>query len=926
MAFNVGITSKQAFKELKKLTPQRRLEAVSSQSGASWLSMLTATEFAELFPKYYQARLPDVGGFRDAISKMSQQRQDDINFGLGQGAKSLEEAEQMGSWRRRLSGGGPAGKARASGAYSTSVGEGYGAGYEKAGASRREIAEYIRAAAAKRGIDPNIAVRVAKSEGLNTYIGDKGSSFGPFQLHYGGIASGGNAGSGEGDLFTKKTGLDARNPATWRQQIDFSLDRAKVNGWGAWHGAARVGISEREGLNIQPFNYTPKAGAGEGGTPSGSAPNFGQYAMYQGINSYHGDCGKGTRRLAGHMFGNNYFFDKGIGSGANMYAGSLSSGNNYFQSSGLYKSGRPIGRDGLSQDYLNSLPIGTVVSSQGGSNGGHVQIKIGPNQWASDTVQSGFYYGNGYGNFVIHEPNDTGMAVLAKNGVVQPGAGGQYSVTTAVETTPAPAVAPERTAAPAAPAPKQPEIPPEVPDAPEQNPAKTATVNKPAPTPTAAPGPKSFDINRQELINAIKQTDEFKNTFGSSLASDNMIYEGFFSDARTKKLMADTGSSFDSNTGRVKIGDYEKFKSAIGMDTTKIMTEVASSTPSHAGGGREKVKGPIHMHQLKKPRRGDTALVTDARGKQFTVNPQKEHISVNKTTGVMDIKPKKATEQMDMEKLLAMVRRQESGKFEGNYSSDRSLDKLKKGQKKSSASGAYQYTNDTWSEVLNKELKMGDLHKKYPRAVAAPKEVQDMVTQKRFEKWRSQGHSDHEIILRHFTGNFEGKLDPKAAKGNPTPAQYAKQLASHSSEYDKLNRPAETQVAQQQTAPKAEATKAAPAETPSMTERFKAAVSPLIAPPAASAAVKKDEGPVSGSVDFAPSVMDENYTKQPELMPARADKTSMIPEKAQTPVSISPMDQRPSHGHPTPSMARAMAVAQGKGDEKYTFGTNLGSK
>lgn len=923
MAFNVGITSKQAFKELKKLTPQKRMEAVSSQSGATWLSMLTATEFAELFPKYYQARLPDVGGFRDAVSKMSQQRQDDINFGLAQGAKTLEEAEQMGGWRRRLSGGGPSAKARASGAYSASVGAGSGAGYEKAGASKREIAEYIRAAAAKRGIDPNIAVRVAMSEGLNTYVGDKGSSFGPFQLHYGGIASGGNAGSGEGDLFTKKTGLDARDPSTWRQQIDFSLDRAKVNGWGAWHGAARVGISDREGLNVQPFTYTPKSfAAGEGG----SAPNFGQYAMYQGINSYHGDCGKGTRRLAGHMFGNNYFFDNGLGSGSNMYAGSLSSGNSYFQRSGLYKSGRPIGRDGLSQDYLNSLPIGTVVSSQGGSNGGHVQIKIGPNQWASDTVQSGFYYGNGYGNFVIHEPNDTGAALLAKNGVVQPGgAAPQATVNASVEVAPVAQVTPERTAAPAAPAPKQPEIPPEVPDAPEQNPAKTATVNKPAPA-AAAPGPKSFDINRQELINAIKQTSEFKNTFGSSLATDNMIYEGFFSDARTKKLMADTGSTFDSNTGRVKIGDYEKFKGAIGMDTTKIMTEVASSVPSHAGGAREKVKGPIHMQHLHKQRRGDTALVTDGRGKQFTVNPQKEHISVNKTTGVMDIKPKKANELMDMEKLLAIVRRQESGKFEGDYGVDRSLDKLKKGQKKSTASGAYQYTNGTWSEVLKNELKMPDLHKKYPRAVAAPKEVQDMVTQKRFEKWRSQGHSDHEIILKHFTGNFEGKLDPKAAKGNPSAAQYAREITTHANEYDKLNRQAETQVAQNQTAPKAEPVKAAAAESPSMMEKFKAAVSPLIAPQAASAAAKKEDPQAVGSVDIAPSVMSENYTKQPELMPARVDKNSMIPEKTQTPVSINPMDSRPAHMMPTPSMARAMAVAQGKGDEKYNFGTNLGSK
>jgi predicted transcriptional regulator len=55
-------------------------------------------------------------------------------------------------------------------------------------ASRAEMAAHIRAAAAARGIDPNIALRVAQSEGLNKYAGDpdafgKPTSFGPFQLH-----------------------------------------------------------------------------------------------------------------------------------------------------------------------------------------------------------------------------------------------------------------------------------------------------------------------------------------------------------------------------------------------------------------------------------------------------------------------------------------------------------------------------------------------------------------------------------------------------------------------------------------------------------------------------------------------------------------------------------------------------------------------
>lgn len=98
------------------------------------------------------------------------------------------------------------------------------------------IESYIRSAASQRGIDPDQAVRVARSEGLNSYTGDSGSSFGPFQLHYGNVAPGGNAVSGLGDVFTQQTGLDARDPNTVKQQIDFSLDHAAQNGWGAWHG------------------------------------------------------------------------------------------------------------------------------------------------------------------------------------------------------------------------------------------------------------------------------------------------------------------------------------------------------------------------------------------------------------------------------------------------------------------------------------------------------------------------------------------------------------------------------------------------------------------------------------------------------------------------------------------------------------------
>lgn len=101
--------------------------------------------------------------------------------------------------------------------------------------SQADKEAFIRAEAIKRGIDPNVAMRVAKSEGFGSYVGDQGTSFGSFQLHYKNNIPGLSNG-GLGDAFTKKTGLDARDPATEREQIKFALDEAAKGGWGPWHG------------------------------------------------------------------------------------------------------------------------------------------------------------------------------------------------------------------------------------------------------------------------------------------------------------------------------------------------------------------------------------------------------------------------------------------------------------------------------------------------------------------------------------------------------------------------------------------------------------------------------------------------------------------------------------------------------------------
>jgi hypothetical protein len=117
-----------------------------------------------------------------------------------------------------------------------------------------EIEAYIRQAAASRGIDPEVAVRVARSEGgLDNPTGQSNvikngareESYGPFQLLMDG-------GLGAAAL---QHGIDPRDPNQWKAGVDFALNYAAKNGWGSWYGARAVGVDNMEGIGR---NATPR--------------------------------------------------------------------------------------------------------------------------------------------------------------------------------------------------------------------------------------------------------------------------------------------------------------------------------------------------------------------------------------------------------------------------------------------------------------------------------------------------------------------------------------------------------------------------------------------------------------------------------------------------------------------------------------------
>jgi GH24 family phage-related lysozyme (muramidase) len=84
-------TDKVVFKKLNKMPITKRIEVASSPQGSSVLAALTPTEFAELFPRYYQRGLPDVGGFRAATTAAAQKRQSEASASI---LDRLTKAEQ----------------------------------------------------------------------------------------------------------------------------------------------------------------------------------------------------------------------------------------------------------------------------------------------------------------------------------------------------------------------------------------------------------------------------------------------------------------------------------------------------------------------------------------------------------------------------------------------------------------------------------------------------------------------------------------------------------------------------------------------------------------------------------------------------------------------------------------------------------------
>ncbi len=214
-----------------------------------------------------------------------------------------------------------------------------------------DIASYIAKAASARGIDPAIALKVAKSEGgvnswnlQSSYVknGVQEPSFGPFQLYKGG---------GLGNDFQRKTGMDPALASSGPAGVDFALDHASKNGWGAWYGAAKVGVGKWDGIG----------GSGAADAVNKLAESAG--AATKGLDTFGGGLGKLGQSLSTSFFPAAPSAPSGGGGGLFSWLGGLFGG-------GGGNLSKYAGGIGLYADGTNYAPGGMAVVGERGPEPG----------------------------------------------------------------------------------------------------------------------------------------------------------------------------------------------------------------------------------------------------------------------------------------------------------------------------------------------------------------------------------------------------------------------------------------------------------------------------------------------------------------------------------------------------------------------------
>jgi hypothetical protein len=202
-----------------------------------------------------------------------------------------------------------------------------------------------------------------------SYVGDGGSSFGPFQLHMGGINPD-MPHSGLGDEFKKQTGLDPRDPKTVPDQVKFVADYTAQHGWHDWSTKGQAdkiaGGANVPGQDVQPAEADTSSygggfmlpGPSQSGPPPGQLDRRNLQAPTMGDELRHDPGGYLMSVGAAMMSSRAPQLGTAIGEG-------LTAGNNYLQAQkGLEK------QWGEAQAQINNL------SQEAREHGADADLKV----------------------------------------------------------------------------------------------------------------------------------------------------------------------------------------------------------------------------------------------------------------------------------------------------------------------------------------------------------------------------------------------------------------------------------------------------------------------------------------------------------------------------------------------------------------------
>ena len=765
------------------------------------------------------------------------------------------------------------------------------------------------------------------SEGMNSYRStapgskwgmDREPSYGPFQLL---VGKGTGGKMGMGDDFISKTGLDPRDPSTWRQQVDFALDHAKQKGWGAWYGAARVGIGDRQGLNITPYTYTPQ-----------TDPESVSKTSYRSGGFYGND--EQCVALSKHFSG------LGAASGWKVKQGNITPGTVIATMSYNDGSGGKMARnmpDGKSH-YHTGIALSTPNEK------GEVLIL---EQFAGQparvrSVNINNYNGESWGVVEGGGPSaGTMKAVEIGRGLANPDqlAWIQSSTgqTAAQKGQPSIEVKPAQEAGVAKPTLTTNQVPPQYPeDQQQQAPAQSAKVEKPDKSKKTSETYK-FDPDKYWKEVVTKQPMADSMLYGKDKVMQE-TYKGF-------QEAQDAGAiKWNRKTNEIQILDpnHEKIQQIYQDMQNNNIDRNAFLSKTEAGDG-----GTAKVGHVKRNR---------AAGAVDRYSPDVTLTGLSKDSNLIDYSNSKAA------KAIGVTDQQYNAFREALASIESSGGKygLRGGSSKR-FSGAYQIGGRELQEVakrLGEEAPVMKVKgKKTP--VASEQFLKDPHMQERyFDEYVTMHHERLMKNKRYAALSPEEKLKIQGMAHNAGAGAASRYLRTGSISRDAagthpekyahrigaqlagLNSARETAIAStKQTTPQAGPAPTTPmtataAVTPtepetavadrSVSDRMRAAVSPLIGPPAATAAPKKEERQPTGAIDTAPSDFVMPAATTPPA--AKSDQHSMLMEKPQNPVSINPLEQRPAHMQPTPSMARAMDNARGVVNTSYTSlsKTNLG--